>query len=261
MQITNLSGVKVAGLKRKLGEAPQPPAGRIRTTHTAATTAQAGPPVVLPPSSGTTEPDLRPIACKVPPSSRRVGFTALTRLLHSSWEDAPFLCKRIEGGIFDAAASGSDYVARIELLISRLRRDPPGPPSETYLGEALKMRMKQRVDFSEPFFSYLGLSEIAKRRRALSDIRSAIGDEELAWKLEHWSWGKSTDAEGWRVCGLKALRPGAPIHYNILTALPANLKDQLKASLARGDEEVEVVGERSWAERDAELRSRAVVLE
>ena len=198
---------------------------------------------------------------QVPPAMRRVGFTALTRLLHSSWKDAPFLCKCTEDLIFRKVSSGASYTAEINLLIERLQRNGSFPEAVSELWEAFQMRMKQREDFSEPFFSHVCLSEVARRRRALSDIRSAIGDQELAWKLEHWSWGKSADAGDWRVRCLKALRPGTPIPYNILTALPADLKDQLKAILVGGGEEVEVVGERSWEERDAELRSRAVVLE
>jgi len=132
---------------------------------------------------------------------------------------------------------------------------------------ALLMRMRQREGYSEPYFFLY--DNLLLRRDNLKTLALLLGDEKLAWEVERYSHGKDL----WRE--YKNVKRGNPVPDRMAACLPGGVVCRMNTALARPDdplarhrkapasaeEDVQVVGEKTWAERDKELRKNAVVLE
>ena len=107
---------------------------------------------------------------------------------------------------------------------------------------------------------------MADRKRLIVHLESELKDARLAWEAEKLCYLRPA----WRK-GLGFISRGRPLHDALLD-MPRSIVTRMQAALAApraaaqavqaaDDDEVEVTGEKSWAERDRELRAAAVVLE
>ena len=245
---------------RPPAQPPAPPARVALPAH-----------IPLPPQLGAPDPppDLQhDTQAAVSRLLRERAWTALFRLTDPSWEDAQLVCRAVEHQLLveeeqvlaEHLSAEDHYAAMVNDAVKRFQQAQL-VPSTSWSVDFL-MRTKKRTTFAEPSFSaYSGVDE---RKRRLEDLAWALRDDKLAWEVE-----KRCDPPRLWKDALAGVRRGQPLPH-ALERLPRDIVARMKAALApevasapaAADEgEVEVTGERSWAERDRELRARAVVLE
>jgi hypothetical protein len=199
----------------------------------------------------------------VPKGFRVQAISALLRLTHPSWEDADLICKEVELCIaVRTAGMGHEYIKVVNDAVSKFQSSHLVP--YLTLSTDFLMRTKQRTVFKEPFFasSLTVADSVESRRRLLANLASELQDARLAWEAE--KLGRFRPE--WRVF-LARVRRGQPLAISLLD-MPRGIVEKMKAALGtqtalgpQADDEVEVTGEKTWAERDRELRAAAVVLE
>lgn len=225
------------------------------------------PPVVseirMPPqrSFGAGDPTPRPRPhgeTNVPQPFRERSITALLRLTHPSWEDAEDICQEVELRLLmRTAGMVIEYVKVVNDAVSKLQMSHL-VPYLTLSMDFLK-RTKQRTAFKEPFYSVnCREDQLQARRRLLASLAKELKDESLAWQAEKLS--SCPPRLLWQ-SGLEYVRSGKGLPP-ILLDMPRDIVTRMQAALqSSDDEDVEVVGEKTWAERDRELRAAAVFLE